>query len=73
MSEPSDPIYYTRSNFNYGTPAMAVNFTKKKHLKKTAQIFLYKNFLHKVDVRFDIVEVIIKNGKCEINHIEGIM
>ena len=30
----------TRTNNHYGTPAMAVNFDKKQHIKTSAKIFL---------------------------------
>lgn len=63
----------TRSNLEYGTPAMAVNYTKKKHIKSSAKVFLQLNRLHGHDVRFDVIEVLIKDGKCKINQIEGIM
>lgn len=63
----------TRTNLNFGTPSMAVNSTKKKRIKNTAKIFLYINRLSKYDVRFDVVEVFIKDGKCKINHIERAM
>lgn len=63
----------TRTNLNFGTPAMAINSTKKKHIRSAAKIFLYVNRLQKYDVRFDVVEVFINDGKCKINHIEGIM
>lgn len=63
----------TRTNLKFGTPAMAVNFTKKKHIKSVAKMFLYLNKLNGYDARFDIVEVFINQGKCKINHIEGIM
>ena len=63
----------TRTNFKFGTPAMAVNSEKKKRIKNSAKIFLHINKLYNSDVRFDIVEVLINNGKCEINHIEGAM
>lgn len=63
----------TRSNLEYGTPAMAVNGLKKKHLKSSARIYLYQNRLDKYDIRFDVIEIIINSGKCKINHIEGIM
>lgn len=63
----------TRNNLDYGTPAMSINTIKKKHIKSTAKIFIHINGLYKYDVRFDVVEVIIKNGKCKINHIERIM
>lgn len=62
----------TRSNLKYGTPAMAVNYKKKKHIKKVAKIFLNRNSLYKYCVRFDVIEVFISNGKCKVNHIEGI-
>lgn len=63
----------TRNNLEYGTPAMSVNTIKKKHIKSAAKIFIHINGFYKYDVRFDIVEVIIKNGKCKINHIERMM
>jgi len=63
----------TRTSLKFGTPAMAVNSIKKKHIRTAAKIFLYLNKLPKYDVRFDVVEVFINDGKCEINHIEGIM
>ena len=63
----------TRTNLNFGTPAMAVDSTKKKHIKLVAKIFLYLNKLEHCNIRFDVIEVFISNGKCNINHIEGIM
>ena len=63
----------TRTNLNFGTPAMAVNSSKKKHIKDTAKIFLYINRLSKYEIRFDVIEVFIDEGKCKINHIEGAM
>ena len=63
----------TRTNLKFGTPAMAVTFTKRKHIKSVAKTFLYLRRLYGYDVRFDVVEVFINNGKCEINHLEGIM
>lgn len=63
----------TRTNLKFGTPAMAVNFTKKKHIKSAAKTFLYLNRMYGDEVRFDVVEIFINNGKCEIEHIEGAM
>ena len=63
----------TRSNLKFGTPAMAVNYTKRKHIKSVAKMYLYLNKLNYSEIRFDVVEVFINNGKCNINHIEGIM
>lgn len=63
----------TRSNLKFGTPAMAVNYTKRKHIKSVAKMYLCVNKLNNSEIRFDVVEVFINNGKCNINHIEGIM
>ena len=63
----------TRTNLKFGTPAMAVNYTKKKHIKSAAKTFLYLNRRYGDEVRFDVVEIFINNGKCEIEHIEGAM
>ncbi len=63
----------TRNNFEYGTPAMAVNAIKKTHIKNSAKIYIHTNKLYGWNVRFDVIEVIIKSGKCQINHIENIM
>ena len=63
----------TRTNLKFGTPAMAVNSTKKKHITCAAKIFLHINKLYRYNIRFDVVEVFISDGKCHINHIEGAM
>ena len=63
----------TRTNLEYGTPANAVNSIKKKHLRKAAEIFLHINKLQMDEVRFDVIEIFIKDGKCNINHIEAII
>lgn len=63
----------TRSNLKFGTPAMAIDSTKKKHIKRAAKVYIYLNKLFEYDVRFDVVEVFINNGKCKINHIEDVM
>ena len=61
----------TRNNLEYGSPASSINEIKKKHIKSAAKIFIYQNNLQKYNIRFDVIEIIIKNGKCKINHIKG--
>ncbi len=60
----------TRSNFKYGNPSEAINKEKKKHIYKASNYYIYKNKIHNVAIRLDVVEVIIKHGKCNINHIQ---
>lgn len=63
----------TRNNLEYGSPAMAVNGVKKKNIKSAAEIYICLKDLYNYDIRFDVIEIIIKNGKCKINHMEGII
>ncbi len=63
----------TRTNLKFGTPGMAVNSIKKQHIKKASKIFLYLNKMYKYDIRFDVVEVYICEGKCKITHFKNIM
>ena len=63
----------TRTNNHYGTPAMAVNFNKKQHIKTSAKIFLQLEHLYGKEIRFDVIEILIKNGNYYINHIKSIM
>lgn len=63
----------TRSNIKFGQPSEAVNKEKIKHMYKAAKYFLYKsNNLNKF-IRFDVIEILIKNGKFNINYIKQII
>jgi len=63
----------TRKNYKYGTPAMAVNTTKIKHMKFAAKVFLLLNKFNKYSIRFDVIEIMVRNGKYIINHIKQII
>lgn len=63
----------TRSSLDFGQPSEAVNMIKQKHMYRTAKYFLYKNKMLDNFIRFDVVEVLIKNGKFNVNHIKQIM
>lgn len=60
----------TRSSERWNRPAAAVNAAKRRHLTRTA--FAYLRLIHEppVQVRFDIVEVLLRDGKVrEIRHL----
>lgn len=63
----------TRSNYDYGSPSMAIDSTKIRHMKIAAGIFLSLNKFNKYNIRFDVIEIVINDGKCEINHIKQII
>lgn len=63
----------TRTNTLYGKPVEAVNEPKQKHLINTAKYYLYSKHLENEFVRFDVIEVYLKNNSIKINHIKQII
>ena len=63
----------TRSNYNFGRPSEAVDYNKQKHIYRVAKYYLYKRNLLNLFVRFDVIEVLIENGKFNVNHIRQII
>ncbi len=59
----------TRSSNYFGEPETFVNKQKQKNLIKTAHEYIIRNNLD-LDVRFDIVSVVLGNNQMRINHIE---
>lgn len=63
----------TRTSNNFGKPSESVNVIKQRHMYQTAKYFLYKTNLLEKQIRFDVIEVLVANGKFNINHIKQIM
>ena len=63
----------TRTNNKFGRPAEAVNSLKQKHMYQTAKYYLHYTRQENIDVRFDVIEVFINNGKIRIHHIKQII
>ena len=63
----------TRTNTLYGKPVEAVNEPKQKHLINTAKYYLYSKHLENEFVRFDVIEIYLKNKSIKINHIKQII
>lgn len=63
----------TRSGIDFGQPSEAVNSVKLKHMYRVAKFFLYKSNCMNCFIRFDVIEVLIKDGKFQVNHIKQIM
>ena len=61
----------TRCSKQYGEAREAVNAIKKKHIKKAASYYTYKNALENEFVRFDVIEVYLKNKKFYIKHVKN--
>lgn len=61
----------TRCSRKYGEAREAVNKVKRKHIKKASTFYLYKNGLENRFVRFDVIEIYMKNDKFAIKHLKN--
>ena len=60
----------TRSSENWTRPAAAVNAAKRRRLSQTALAYLRQLKNPRVKIRFDIVEVLLAEGKVrEVRHL----
>ena len=58
----------TRTSDTFGRPFEAVNYRKQEKFKKIALYYLKHNKIE-LPVRFDVVSILSKDGKAEVNHI----
>jgi putative endonuclease len=56
-----------RSNY-FGEPEVFVTDVKKKSLVHAADAYIHQKGLD-LEVRFDIISIILGGGKCSVNHI----
>ncbi len=59
----------TRANDRFGSPAEAVGYAKQARLRRLAAQWLSEHKPGAVDIRFDVVSVIVRDGRCELTHI----
>ncbi|MCX6352573.1 MAG: YraN family protein [Bacteroidetes bacterium] len=59
----------TRTGIAYGFPEKAVSAAKKKNLINAAAVYLEEKNLD-AEIRFDIISIVLMNGKTEVYHIE---
>jgi len=63
----------TRQNLNYGMPSESVTIQKQKHIKNATKYYIYLNKLENQYIRFDVIEIFIKNNKYYLNHLKNVM
>lgn len=57
----------SRSNIKFGYPSEAVDYMKIRKIVNTAKYYMLKNNVNNVPIRFDVIEIYLKEKK--INHI----
>ena len=63
----------TRRSKKYGMPVESVNTRKMKHIIESSKYYIYKNFLEREKIRYDIIEVYIIKNNVYINHLKNIL
>ncbi len=61
----------TRCSKKYGEAREAVNQYKKKHIKRAAMAYITKHKLENQWIRFDVIEIYMRDDKYSIYHIKN--
>ncbi|WP_205739221.1 YraN family protein [Halocella sp. SP3-1] len=61
----------TRRSINYGPPQAAVDYRKQDKIKKVALYYLSINRGLDMELRFDVISIMLKKGQVEIEHFEN--
>ena len=61
----------TRSSNAFGFPEEFVDYKKQKRLIRAGKILLNRKSYQDLQIRFDIVSVLLKDKNAEINHIKN--
>lgn len=62
----------TRISSNFGRPAQAVTYVKQRHIFNVAKYYIYLNSIKNINIRFDVIEIYVKESQFKINHIKQI-
>lgn len=61
----------TRRSLKFGLPCEAVIKQKQNHILAVSKYYLYKKRILNAAIRFDVIEVYLKNAKVYINQIKN--
>ncbi len=61
----------TRRSSSFGLPQAAVNYRKKEKIKSVASYYLACHKNKNLQVRFDVISIMVKNKKPQIEHFQG--
>jgi putative endonuclease len=61
-----------RESLNFGEGVDAVDFYKRNHIRNVAKVFVMKNHLENLEIRFDVIEILKVDDKYKINQIKAI-
>lgn len=61
----------TRNNLKFGLPCEAITDNKKRHVKRMVNYYIMMNSIGDLDLRIDVIEILVKEGMVSVHHIEN--
>jgi putative endonuclease len=61
----------TRATDRFGQPSEAVGYQKQARIRRLAAAWLAQQRTGRCEVRFDVVSVIVRDGRLTLEHLEG--
>jgi putative endonuclease len=61
----------TRTTDRFGQPSEAVGFRKRARIRRLAAAWLAQHRIGRCEIRFDVVSVIVRNGRLTLEHLEN--
>jgi putative endonuclease len=62
----------TRRNLSYGLPSESITATKLHHIRRTIYYYSLIRNLHCTDMRIDVIEILVANGRAYIHQIKNV-
>jgi len=62
----------TRRNCAFGLPCESITASKLQKIKKITRVYLMMNGLKDENLRIDVIEILIIDGKSYIRHLENV-
>lgn len=64
----------TRRSLSFGLPREAIDFKKRQHIKRTAQLYLQTHPYAPSNIRFDSIDIVVhRDDSYSVKHIKNCM
>lgn len=61
----------TRSNLSYGLPCESITAEKRRHVLRTFSYYITINKIRGLDMRIDVIEILLTEEGIYLNHIKN--
>lgn len=61
----------TRNSLKFGLPCESITDIKKRHIKRMVNYYTMINCTNELDLRIDVIEILVNEDQINIHHIEN--